>query len=487
MIRVYLDWNIFSYLRHFGSVKEPFITLNKNLSNYKEGILIPYTAAHLSDLIPSYKSSERGKTETKADLDYLAELSDHHCIIYDYKEQRTYCDNYDLYDYFEQLLESSEFQFNSIEELLLLGDYPELKELSQTFVDVLKSMPMGIDFSTFPNYQGMNPQFLDIFSNTLTGGSFYDVFSDTIKMINEYNNNHKVYRGVRNATLDELKLNYDYSNSKEPIDDISKHLQSSAFNKTFKEFSETNLKSYHRDKEPSRFDIFINDYILLDYLGFYKDQKFKNLIQDSFHAYYGAHCDFFVTDDRNTYHKAKVIYKLFNIDTIVCTSEEFNTKFFGKVILNPNNDSPLSEIIAQTIKTGFVISKKHDRDFNPVDVFKIDNYILNFFNRLQLTHNADSSTSIYLYKKTQNYSQFYFWIEVETIVNKIVKQFGVDVNMRHEFNFSVDKAEIRDNKWKGRHWAFGKVNSSIEWDKEFGIMLVLHIENTKSENYGSNP
>jgi len=177
-------------------------------------------------------------------------------------------------------LESSAFQFNSIEDLFPLGDYPELKELSKTFVEVLKSMPLVIDFSATSDYQGVNPLFSNLFSNTLTGGSFYDVFSDTINMINEYNNNHKAYRGIRNASLDELKLNYDYSKSEDPIEDISKHLQSSAFNKTFREFSEANLKNYHKDKEPSRFDIFTNDYILLDYLGFFKDQKFKNLIQD---------------------------------------------------------------------------------------------------------------------------------------------------------------------------------------------------------------
>lgn len=156
-------------------------------------------------------------------------------------------------------------------------------------------------------------------------------------MLDEYNN-HKAYRGIRNAGLEELKLHFDYSTSDDPIEKISEHLQSSTFKQSFKEFTEAGLKNYFGDKEPSRFDVFITSYIFVDFLGYYKDQRFKNLTQDSFHAYYGAYCDFFVTDDRNMYHKAKVIYNYFNIDTIVCTSNEFNSKFFGKVIFNLIND-----------------------------------------------------------------------------------------------------------------------------------------------------
>ena len=105
MVRVYLDWNIFSYLRNFGESKEPYISLNHHITS-NSVILIPYSSAHLTDLIPSFKSSEKGKIQTELDLNFLAKITDHNCILHDYKEQRTYCDRYDLNEYFEQLVES---------------------------------------------------------------------------------------------------------------------------------------------------------------------------------------------------------------------------------------------------------------------------------------------------------------------------------------------------------------------------------------------
>jgi hypothetical protein len=475
MVRVYLDWNIFSYLRHFGDTKEPYISLNRHLTNHKSSILIPYTSAHLTDLIPSYKGSKKGKEETKHDLNYLAEITDHNCILYDYKEKKTYSDRYDLHEYFEQLLESDQFQFGNVEGLFSSFDAPELAGFSKSLIDLFKVIPAGIDMTDYDTVMSENSPFYSMMANTIKSGSFYDVFNDTINMIDEYNNNHKAYRGIRNASLEHLKLNFDYSTSEDPIEDISKHLKSSGFKKTFKEFSDTTLKNYFGDKEPSRFDIFTNHYLLLDFLGFYKDQRFKNLLQDAFHAYYGAHCEFFVTDDRNTYQKAKVIYDQFNIETVVCTSEEFNSKFFGKVILNTNNDAPITEILSEIINTGFVISKKHDSHFNPIDIYRIDHYVLNSFNRLQITHNIDGSFTLYLYKKNQNYSQFYFWKEIEFIVNSIVGQFGPDLEMRTTIDLASEKTEIRKNEWTGRTWENGNTKISVVWDTQLGIMLTFDI------------
>jgi hypothetical protein len=482
MVRVYLDWNIFSYLRHFSEIREPYISLNRYLNNHKGSILIPYTSAHLTDLITSYKSSEKGRIETMNDLDYLAKITNHNCIIYDYNKKKTYCDKYDLYDYFEDLLESDQIQYSSVEQLFSSFDTPGLSGVLNSFVELLKVIPTGINTLSLYNDRKSAEPLYNMMKNTLTGGSFYDVLSDTINLVQEYNNNHKAYRGIRNASLEELKLNFDYSTSEDPIAEISKHLKSSGFKKTFQELSETLISNYFGNKDPSRFDLFSNKYILLDFLGYYKDQQLKNLLQDAFHAYYGAHCDFFVTDDRNTLNKAKVIYDHFNIETVVCTSQEFNSKFFGKVILNPISEAPIIEVLPQIINTAFVVSKKYDDHFNPVDVYRIDHYVLNFFDRLQITYEPDGSYSIYLYKRNQTYSRFYFWPEVESVVNSIVKQFGTDIRMRRLMDMSKEKTEIREDNWPGRNWVYGNTEVAIVWDKEFGIMLTLWMD-TSNKNY----
>src|SRR5688572_18615186 len=101
MIRVYLDWNIFSYLKRYKNSEEPYKSLNYHLSKNLGRILVPYSSAHLTDLIASYNKSEKGKEETELDLQYLRELSENKCILYDYKDQKTYPSVVDVKEYFE--------------------------------------------------------------------------------------------------------------------------------------------------------------------------------------------------------------------------------------------------------------------------------------------------------------------------------------------------------------------------------------------------
>lgn len=482
MIRVYLDWNIFSYLKNFKTDKEPYITLNRNLLKHKENLLLPYTSAHLTDLITSYKQSEKGKQKTLEDLKYLEDLTSNLCIMYDYKKQETYPDRYNIMDYFEQLLDSDDITTGSFEDLFSSLKGTELDGLINSFLGLLKVLPVGIDTNIFQNINSKYQPLKDAFQQTAMNSSYYNLLDDTFKLLSQYNSNPKTYRSIRNASLEELKLSHDYSQSENPINDISRNLETSAFKKSFKEFADQNLKNYFKEKQPSRFDIFTNHYIVLDFLGYYRDSHFKNLLQDSFHAYYGAHCDFFVTDDDNTYHKAKVIYDHFNIETIVCKSQEFNNQLYGKIVLNTLSGKPLFEIISEILNSSFVIANRHDDDFYPVDIYKTDHFILEYFNRLQVTHNIDRSTVIHLYKNSKNYSTFYFFKEIEMVTNKIVKQLGIDQYSRFEYKPEIENDELMKNEWNGRTWQMQ--NASVELrmiEAPFGLTFTLNL----GKKYGS--
>ncbi|MBN8836331.1 MAG: hypothetical protein J0I09_03675 [Sphingobacteriia bacterium] len=477
MVRVYLDWNIFSYLKNLKTSNEPYITLNQNLSKHKEDLLVPYTSAHLTDLITSYKQSEKGKQKTLEDLQYLEELTNNLCIIYDYKEQKTYPDRYSIKDYFEQLLDSDTLMTGNFENLFSSLKVTEFDGLTNSFFDLLKTLPADIDTTIFQNINSKYQSFKDAFQQTATNSSYYNLLNDTFKLLSQYNSNPKTYRNIRNVSLDELKLSHDYTQSENPIDDISKNLENSAFKKSFQEFASENLKNYFKDKEPSRFDSFTNHYIILDFLGYYRDSHFKNLLQDAFHAYYGAHCDFFVTDDDNTYHKAKVIYDHFNIKTVVCKSQEFNSQLYEKIVLNSSSEKPLIKVISEILNSSFVITNQHDDEFNPVDIYKIDHYVLEYFNRLQVTHNADHSACIFLYKNSKNYSSFYFFKEIETLTNKIVRQFGVDHYNRFEYKTETENDELMKDEWKGRTWLIQNTLVRLRMcDAPFGLTLTINLE-----------
>jgi|GEM_PF-6726163 hypothetical protein len=477
MVRVYLDWNIFSYLKNFKTNKEPYITLNQNILKHKESLLVPYTSAHLTDLITSYKQSEKGKEKTLADLKYLEELTNNLCIIYDYKEQKTYPDKYNIMDYFEQLLDSDALTTGSFEDLFSSLKGTEFDGLINSYLSLLRVLPVGIDRNVFKNTHSKYQLFEDSFQQTAMNSSYYNLLSETFNLLSKYNTNPKTYRSIRNFSLEELKLSRDYSRSENPIEDISKNLETSALKKSFKEFAAENLKNYLKDKEPSRFEIFTNHYILLDFLGYYRDSHFKNLLQDAFHAYYGAHCDFFVTDDDNTYHKAKVIYDHFNIETVVCKSHEFNIQLYGKIVLNTLSDKPLFEIISEILNSSFVIANQHDDKFNPVDIYKIDHFAIEYFNRLQVTHNIDRSSVIHLYKNNKNYSSFYFFKEIEMVTNKIIKQLGVDQYNRFEYKPEIENNELNKNKWQGRTWQIENALVELRMVEDpFGLTLTVNLE-----------
>lgn len=64
---------------------------------------------------------------------------------------------------------------------------------------------------------------------------------------------------------------------------------------------------------------------LLDLLGYwtdkYNDKSNYARLWDSNHAYFASCCDYFVSDDKRTRNKAKVVYKIYGINTIVVSSK----------------------------------------------------------------------------------------------------------------------------------------------------------------------
>jgi len=135
----------------------------------------------------------------------------------------------------------------------------------------------------------------------------------------------------------------------------------------------------------------------------------------------------------------------------VCKSHEFNSRFYGKVILYEDS-IPLLKVISEFLERSFVIVNQFDDEFNPVDIYKLEYYLLNYFNRIQVTHNNDSTKTIYLYKNNKNYNTFYFFEEIEALTNRISSEFGIDENNRMHYNPENENRELTEGTWKGRIW-----------------------------------
>ena len=84
----------------------------------------------------------------------------------------------------------------------------------------------------------------------------------------------------------------------------------------------------------------------MDLLGISKEPskkvKFRNVMNDAFHSYYGAFCDYVVSDDQGFLKKTKAMYKLLNIKTEVFEINEFISYFS---LLSKNYEDNLDKFI----------------------------------------------------------------------------------------------------------------------------------------------
>lgn len=90
---------------------------------------------------------------------------------------------------------------------------------------------------------------------------------------------------------------------------------------------EKGAELHPQEKEFGLYYRFAGIFEMLDLLGFwtdkYNDKSNYARLWDSSHAYFASFCDYFVSDDKRTINKAKVVYGIYDIDTIVVSSKGF--------------------------------------------------------------------------------------------------------------------------------------------------------------------
>jgi len=116
--------------------------------------------------------------------------------------------------------------------------------------------------------------------------------------------------------IDSSRLN-NYS-STEIIGHLNKKL--TIFNNlSFHEIIEYAVKLHPSGASFGVHNRFAGIFEFLDLLGYWKDSETERSnyarLWDSLHAFYGSYCNFFVSNDRNTRNKAKVVYDIYNVNT----------------------------------------------------------------------------------------------------------------------------------------------------------------------------
>jgi len=470
MIRVYLDWNVFSYLKSRNETEEIYKILYA-ITKSKTDFLYPYSPAHLQDLMRSYHKSDRAKKMTYEDLDFITEITNSHCLCEDFKEKGVAPRFIDPKEYFEEMLGNELLENFDFENVMEDGDSP-IQGIWNSYVDLLKAMPSGVNLEDIDKLSSKYQKIKDLFVFSRENNSIFSMIKDITNVITSIEQHSDTYKTIRNSSIDDLKIDTDPKNWGNPFDYLNKFIKKSKIDKTFEEVLIESFKN--NDKPLYRFDSFLQYYISLDMFGFHRDARLSNLMDDATHAYYGAYCDFFLTEDDNTYHKAKAIYEKFGIETVVCKVSDFSTELGKLYSLEQPEKIGFLARLKEVMKSSLVIANGLDDENNNASIFKIENHLLAYFNRMQITNKPDRDT-LHFYKRRKNYSTFMFLIELETITNKISTELGIDENKRLEFN-QDEKNEIIEDKWLGRIWAFENLLMVLYYQPEpFGLTFQIEI------------
>lgn len=466
MIRVYFDWNVYSSLRTTSS--ECFSEIFNCIKENDSSILLVYSPAHLQDLKRSYFQSELGKIETEKDLTFLGELTKNHCLGYDIKEKIVHPYIKDPYEYFREIFIDSElndpFDFDNI-----FDQNDPLRKIWQSYWELLGSIPTGINFQDLEKMPAQYQTFSDVLKTTKEKNTLESLIKDITFLLQHPSEFEKMFKNIRTSTNKDLKIDSDITKTEDPFSYIDNILLKNHIQKNFFDLTSEIIKN--SNKKSSRFDYFVNYYLQLDMFGFYQDKKISNLIDDATHSFYGAHTDIFVTDDRNTNKKSKVLYKQLNISTKVISSNEFCTTI--KMLKSNSSQGNFADQLNQMIESSVLLLDTADDDFNPSKVFQIEPLFLDFFNRLQFSTYAKSQALI-IYKKQDNYSNLMFWSEIKAIVNKLFKYLGSDSFNKSEFT-EIEESDITDNKWTGRYWQYQESEIILNYI-DYPLGLTLKIE-----------
>jgi hypothetical protein len=476
MERIYFDKQIFSHL--FKGEKPAYQNFLSTLNRNKHRFLYCYSHAHLLDL-------KNDLTDIKyKELDFIETLVNDNYLSYHAIEKRTSCYLAKPSEAFKDIEQDEPISFSNIfDGLDLEFATPEQKAQVEFAKEILTNQKLDFGLSQIDALPGNLSEplnkVLPIGLGPMTIMEWAEHFMGMVKTMEE---DKSVYKGLRNVVdqnINNGKFTVDYESI-----DFNDDLKNSVLQKSFIEYVNNNLNP-NGDKEVTDYDFYVNAYFTLDLLGISKEPsktvKFKNVMNDGYHSYYGAFCDYVVSDDNGFLKKTKVLYKLLGIETKVYHIEEFIPFFNLQVNSFETDTNTFWQLLINDLRNGLVLdhfnSIKSDRK---TTVIKPHHQYLGHFNRIE-SIKENGKDYILLRRKTKNYSYFSFYRGYEGIINNAITLFGIDSDFRGKFDWEKDIKEINDREWSGRFWNFGTLTKLNEINKGINEIFLLITPKNETE------
>lgn len=303
MLKIYLDWNIITHLKdEQNSDLFAFLLENKNK------FIFPYSKAHIKDLLVS---KDANNNYYEQDFQLLAEICEHHLLEHEHNINNPY--PYKCYpkDYLE--IKNAELE-------LFSSGFSKC-----TFYKFLDENGLNPDyFMSILKKEKIEPFVIPLINKTI--GNLADLFSLMFEygptLFNDKKTPKQIQSYIQTTTNDSQYRKIQGSNST----NIFKVLDAALFPQTNKNFVEL-IENPIAERSKSNLELFTSLYLTLNLSGFFSDKNrnLQNIYTDSEHAYYASSCDFFVSNDSRLREKTDAIYRQYNIQTKIISSDELIT------------------------------------------------------------------------------------------------------------------------------------------------------------------
>ena len=470
MERIYFEKQIFSGL--YKGTDPLYIELLSQLKDNKHNFLYPYSHALLLDL-------KNDKSDVKyKELAFIETLIGDNYLAYDSNKKRTVAHLKKPLDAFNEIENEPEITFSDISDFFKNIDLSyatdEQKEQMTKGVDLLFNQKIDFGFSKLKDLPDSisNPVrfILPIENASMTFMEWIESFMGSLELMKTDKKSYKGLRNLIDSQVNNGKFTVDYNNI-----DFNDNLKNSVLQKSFIDIVNSNLNP-NGDKEISDYDFFVNAYFSLDLLGISKEPsnkvKFNNVLNDGFHSYYGAHCDYVVSADLGFLRKTRAIYRLLNIDTIVLHVNDF-IPLFKKLSDNVKiKTTTFIDRIHSDVTYGLYLNVQANKFDFIIEPRKTHFLHLGYFNKLESV-SKNKRLSVCFSRSTQNYSDSITYREFEGIVNTAVRIFGADNKFKGEYSWENENKELDNDTWKGRVWKGSSMSWSLELNKKTGNLNLI--------------
>lgn len=306
---VYCDLNIFDRIEKIDSLNEDEKVIYQELKDLslKRTIITPYSNAHLNDLFRGFR---KNPNYIEGHLKNIKELSNNLCICQYWNYPNVTWHFRDIFEFFEEKKSEWESESDSLWGMLEDAGVPTFP------LKMLKSVPL--DHSWKKGYK--DPMFGIMFSRSKNEHNVYSVIEDIYSFQHKLKTDYSLYRKFKTyliQNINKLKNNADYIKSvRQNFKDLPKHLEMEDILNIY-EPKNDQLKNKNYSKV---LDLFYKT----DLKGYKTDANYNNMIDDSLHTFYAAHCDFFITNDDRCLYKAKTTYDRLGIKTKVIKASEIH-------------------------------------------------------------------------------------------------------------------------------------------------------------------